>query len=340
MEKMAVGRFDRLRLLGNSLLRKKQDRLVICLWHEFYKPPYGGGNQFMLAIKEAFERRGCLVVCNLFSPQVDVHLCNSAWFDVAQFEKMSEKYQIKMIHRIDGPVSIYRGDGLEEDKKIHGLNASFATATVYQSKYCLEESRKLGFFAVNPTIITNSVNNTIFHAKNRVPFTSNRKVKIISAAWSDNPLKGGPLFKWLDENLDWNRYEYTFVGRIQQQLKNIKHIPPQPSERLADLLRQHDVFLSASQHEPCSNALLEALSCGLPAVYRNSGGNPELVGGGGLPFTDETDVLGQLDRVVENYKSYQQAIDRPSIDTIADQYLQLAGRIAGKNIESSTGGRG
>lgn len=329
---MAVGRFDRLRLLGNLLLKKNQDRLVICLWHEFYKPPYGGGNQFMLAIKEAFERKGCLVVCNLVDPQIDVHLCNSAWFDVRQFAKASEKQQLKMIHRIDGPVSIYRGDGLAEDRKIHELNARFATATVYQSKYCLEESRKLGLFAVHPTIITNSVNSNIFHAVNRQPFVGNRKVKIISAAWSDNPLKGGPLFKWLDENLDWQRYEYTFVGRIKQELKNIKHIPPQPSEGLAELLRQHDVFLSASQHEPCSNALLEALSCGLPAVYRNSGGNPELVGGAGLPFADESDVLGQLDKVVANYHSYQKAINRPSIDSIADQYLQLAGRLAGKKM--------
>ena len=109
--------------------------------------------------------------------------------------------------------------------------------------------------------------------------------------------------------------------------KNIKHIPPVPSEELADLLRQHDIYVSVSLHEPCSNALLEALACGLPALYRNDGGNPELVSFGGLPFTGKDDVLGELDRLADNVPSFQNLICLRSIEDIASRYIALAERI-------------
>ncbi len=314
---------DLMRLFYAKKMSGRTDNYTVCLWHEFHKPPYGGGNQFFIALKKAFEQQGLMVVTNVLSPLVDIHICNSAWFDVDLFERLSRKFPLKMIHRIDGPVSLYRGDGLEEDTKIHNLNAQFASATVYQSEYCRDKSRELGFDAVNPVIISNAVDEDIFHAKGRLKYNPGRKVKLISAAWSDNPLKGGPLFKWLDENLDWNRFEYTFVGRVKQTFENINHIPPQKSEDLAALLRQHDVFISASRHEPCSNALLEALSCGLPAIYRNEGGNPELVKEGGIAFNDENDLLEKLDELLNDYERYYALVQANKMTDIAGKYISL-----------------
>ncbi len=90
-------------------------------------------------------------------------------------------------------------------------------------------------------------------------FERQQKIRLISSAWSDNPRKGGPFLKWLDEALDWNRFEYTFVGRVKERFENIEHIQAVPSQELADILRRHDIYISVSLHEPCSNALLEAL---------------------------------------------------------------------------------
>ena len=66
-----------------------------------------------------------------------------------------------------------------------------------------------------------------------------------------------------------------------QRFQRIRVVPPLPSEQLADLLRSHDVYLAASRDDPCSNALLEGLACGLPAAFLRSGGHPELVGEAG-----------------------------------------------------------
>ncbi len=320
---------DILQLVWVRKITNQSDRLTISLWHKFHKPPYGGGNQFFMALKKAFEDNGHLVVNNILSPLVDVHICNSAWFDVSKFENLSSKYPIKMVHRIDGPVSLYRGEGMAEDEKIHRLNKQFAAATVYQSKYCHEKSRELGLDAVNPVIISNSVDEEIFHDRGRIAYSSDRKIKLISCAWSDNPLKGGPLFKWLDEHLDWNKFEYTFVGRVSQKFDNIEHIPPQDSQSLASLLRQHDIFVSGSQHEPCSNALLEGLTCGLPALYRNEGGNQELVGKGGVAFVDERDVLEKLDSLVNDYEKYQSAVKANKMEDIVCQYIELIQDVVG-----------
>jgi len=305
-------------------LKRKNNRLCICLWHEFHKPPYGGGNQFMMALSEALERLGVNVAVNRFSSAVDAHICNSAWFESRLFADKAGKHPFRMIHRIDGPTTLYRGHGSAEDDKIFALNREFASATVFQSAYCFRKSYELGYRAVAPVIIHNSVNSRIFNPEGREEFSEKRKIRLVSSSWSDNPRKGGPFLKWLDTKIDWDRYEYTFIGRVGEQFENIRHIPPKNSDELARLLRQHDIFVSVSQHEPCSNALLEALACGLPALYRNDGGNAELVSFAGLPFGGEEDVLARLDELVGNYSSFQRLIRVESIDDVALKYVNLA----------------
>ncbi len=314
-------------LVSSTVKRKKKGRMKISLWHEYHKPPYGGGNQFMMALKAGLERHGVNTAINKFDSSVDVHICNSAWFDIERFQAQSETRPVRMIHRIDGPVTLYRGEGTSEDDRIFELNRRFASATVFQSAFSFFESCTLGYRAVSPIVIHNSVDGRIFNAEGRRQFQNNGKLRLISTAWSDNPRKGGPFYKWLDQNLDFNRFDYTFVGRVQQRFENIAHIEPQESESLAAILRDHDLYIAASHHEPCSNALLEALACGLPALYRNDGGNKELVGFAGLPFEDESDCIGQLERIADSYRSFQSTIYIKSIDEIASKYLELAEKI-------------
>ncbi len=314
-------------LVSGFFKKRKRRPITVCLWHEYHKPPYGGGNQFMLALRKAFEKRGVGVVVNKLNTDIDVHICNSAWFDTRRFQRQSKKRPLHMIHRIDGPVSLYRGQGSDEDDKIFELNKRFASATVFQSAYSFFKSCDLGYRAVSPVIIHNAVDGSIFHATDRRQYTGNDKLRLISTAWSDNARKGGSFYKWLDENLDFSRFEYTFVGRVKQEFKNIQHIAPQDSKTLAGILREHDIYITASLHEPCSNALLEALACGLPALYRNDGGNPEIVGFGGLPFEGEEDIIEQLHRLAEDYSSFQSLIYIKSIDEIAQRYIDLALKI-------------
>ena len=293
-------------------------------WHEFHKPPYGGGNQFMMALRPALERLGARVLVNRVSPRINVQLLNSAWFQAGVFEMgAAERRDVRVLHRVDGPIGVYRGTDMREDDRIYDLNRRYASATIYQSGACFKAMLAHGYQPVAPVVIRNAVDGRIFHPARRSPGPRPR-IRLISTAWSDNPRKGGPIFKWLDEHLDLSRYEYTFVGRVKETLRNIRHISPQASRPLARLLRDHDIYIMASEGEACSNALIEALACGLPVLYLNSGGNPELVGMAGLSFESTADLLSQLDAIACHIDDFRQMVYVDSIETVARRYIEVA----------------
>ncbi len=94
---------------------------------------------------------------------------------------------------------------------------------------------------------------------------------------------------------------------------------------VARLLREHDVYLAASSDDPCSNALLEALASGLPAAYLDSGGHPELVGDGGLPYREPEDLPDVFARLSAGLDAFRAAIRVPSIADVADAYMSVLG---------------
>jgi glycosyltransferase involved in cell wall biosynthesis len=301
----------------------RNDRFRVGLWHKFFAPPYGGGNQFMLALRHALQRRGITVVENQLRDDVDVYLLNSIHFDVERFLDFAQRHRLRAVHRIDGPIHLIRGFDREKDELCFELNKRFAAATVLQSTWTYQRITEMSYHPVKPVIIRNAVDPTVFHPHGRVRFDPARKIRLIATSWSNNAQKGGPIYKWLEERLDWDRFEFTFVGNPSVPFSRIKTIAAVPSEELANILRQHDIYITASQNDPCSNAVIEALACGLPVLYRNDGGHPELVGYGGLPFDDQEEILLQLDRIAADYEMFQRLISVPTMDEVAGTYLTL-----------------
>ena len=87
---------------------------------------------------------------------------------------------------------------------------------------------------------------------------------------------------------------------------------------------QHDLFITASIDDPCSNSLIEAMHCGLPSLVRNSGGHPEIVGEGGLLFNGIEDVHDRLDDLADQKESLRKKFALPTINEVGDRYLQFA----------------
>jgi len=295
--------------------------LVVSLWNAFYAPPYGGANQFMRALGVALAARGARVLENA-AYGADVHILQGNWFDIPRFRRHVPR-GTPVIHRIDGPVHLYRGFGREKDEEVFALNAEYAHASVLQSAWSFERTVEMGYRPINPVLIGNAPDPRIFNRDGAAVHDGRRKLRLISTSWSDNPRKGAPLYAYLDRHLDWSRFEYTFVGRIATSFQHIRVIPAVPSAALADHLRAHDVYVTASQSDPCSNALAEALACGLPALYLADGGHPELVGPGGVPFTGQGDVLAALDQLVAHHASYRRLVRPLTMDEVVERYLTL-----------------
>lgn len=57
----------------------------------------------------------------------------------------------------------------------------------------------------------------------------------------------------------------------------VQWLGAQPAERVAERLREADIFLHTSHSEGISNAVLEAMACGLPVVCTDAGGMREAV---------------------------------------------------------------
>jgi glycosyltransferase involved in cell wall biosynthesis len=266
------------------------------------------------------EERGWRVENNAISGTTRACVFNSFNFDAGRLRWLKRK-GCRMIHRVDGPIATYRGFDDGTDRTVWNLNREFADATILQSNYSLEQHRALGFDVSGARVVCNAADPIIFHSKDRAPFDAGRKIRLVSTSWSDNRNKGADVYEWLDNHLDWTRYEYTFIGRLPIQPRNIRVEPPATSERVADLLRASDIYITASRNDPCSNSLIEALSCGLPAICLNSGGHPELLGGGGETFSAAEEIPALLERVARDYADYQARIPTFDIEAVTTQYL-------------------
>jgi glycosyltransferase involved in cell wall biosynthesis len=145
---------------------------------------------------------------------------------------------------------------------------------------------------------------------------------VIATSWSANPRKGAETLAWIDRNLDFGACDVTFAGNTEQTFANIRVVQPVPSHGVAELLHEHDVYLAASRDDPCSNALLEALACGLPAAFLRSGGHPELVGEAGLGFDEPDELPAVLERLEAELEERRAQIRVPSLPDVADRYLE------------------
>lgn len=307
----------------------RRGRKDLALFHEFASQPSGGGHQFLRALVGELAARGVEIESNRLSAGTPACLFNSFNFDFARLRRFARPHA-RMVHRVDGPIGAYRGFDDGTDRRIAAVNDALADATVFQSRYSLEKHGELGFELRAPVVIPNAADPAIFHPPQGREPLAGRKVKLIAASWSDNRRKGAETLEWLDRSLDWTRYELTFVGRAPVPFERIRAVGPVASAEVAELFRGHDVYIAPSQDDPCSNALVEALACGLPVAYLDSGGHPELVGDGGLPFRAAEELPQVLDRLVAEIERRRAAISTPSISDVANRYMDVLGLSRGQ----------
>ena len=297
-------------------------RADVAIFHEHAPAPSGGGNQFVRALEGELRRRGLAIEENRISGGTPCCLFNSFNFDLARLRRFARD-DVRLVHRVDGPIGTYRGYDDGTDARIAAMNAELAHATVCQSRFSLEAHRRLGIVLAEPVVIPNAPDPEIFHPPvGREPLDG-RRVRVVAVSWSDNPRKGADVLRALGAGADPARYELTFVGRPPEGLAGWSLTAPLASHDLAALLRRMDCYVAASIDDPCSNALLEALACGLPALFRRSGGHPELVGEGGVGLDGPEDALSELDRLAAELDERRTAIVVPALADVADAYREV-----------------
>lgn len=289
--------------------------------YNFKDNPWGGANQFLKGVKKYFLEQG---VYSESPYKADVVLFNSH-HNIDYVLKLKKRFNsLIFIHRIDGPIFVVRDRDIQLDKIVFRINNYVANGTIFQSNWSRQENYRLGLKKkIFETVIINAADPLIFNRNGKIPFSKDRIIRLIATSWSRNWKKGFHVYQWLDENMDFEKYEMTFIGNSPIQFKNIQNIQPVLSHELALKLKENDIFITASQKDPCSNSLIEALHCGLPALVRNDGGHPEILGKGGILFNKPEEIPLLLKYMIDDYSTYQRQINLPTMNEVGKAYYDF-----------------
>ena len=281
---------------------QKNNRFKIYFTNKLIYKAWGGGNNFLRNLINKL-KKDKLYTKNILESDSILFNSHQNLISVLKYKiKFPEKF---FIHRIDGPLTSYRGLlGYFQDKIIFNLNQNIADGTFFLSKWSFKENLKNGLIKPNNyKIIHNAANNEVFKKKKFIlkENTKKNKIKLIAASWSSNYLKGFDVYNYLDKNLNFSKYEMIFIGNSPVRFNNIKIISPKNHYYLYKYIRRSDIFIFASKIESCSNLLLEAMSCGIPILLRNASSNLEIFNGNGVIFENDIDSIKKLEELVKKY---------------------------------------
>ncbi len=309
------------------------------------KSPYGGANSFLGSLQREMSKRGVHFTTEL-------HKADIAFVNALTHESKGNNLKMKHIEEIaQCQISIiHRKTGFwgRSSPAFHGLNndgivvgdvlqlrfSNYVDYHIFQSRYSYNEFVKAGFEGDNYTIIHNGVDCNIFNfstkrfgsVHSKSIWHEGQKFKIAISSWSNNYNKGFCHYKLLDDTLDeMPDVEVNLVGRIPHDLilRNIKVYKPLRHKLLADFLRRNHVIVQCSINDTCSNALIEGLCCGLPAIYLDSGANAELAAEYGVPYSGNwVKDIGQLKSKCHTFVNRLKMLPY-SIEKAADKYLEV-----------------
>ncbi len=287
---------------------------------------WGGGSHFITSFAEYLINHNIEVVFDLnhadidfifmFDPRPDSYGKNSV-NEIYQYKVKHRK--VKVIHRINDTDIARPKDKPWRIKMLLHSN-QIADHTIFISDWLKNHYIDQGYDPERKnTVILNGCNYSHFYpSKSKVKIHDERKINLVTHHWSDNYMKGFEVYNFLDKNLDFEKYEFTYIGRYNKeyQPKNIKLVAPLYGKDIGDILRQQDIYITGAQYEACGMHHIEGAACGLPILYRKGGGGiKEISKNHGLEFDNLEEIIPAINKVVKDYSLYYQNIDHSKLSS-------------------------
>jgi glycosyltransferase involved in cell wall biosynthesis len=296
--------------------------------------PWGGSSTFVTQLSAFLEWRGFEVgfkltpkvnVIILIDPRTDLQNKSFGMEEVSAFKDRHPL--VRVLHRIN------ECDQRKNTRFIDSLLAEanrLADYTVFISEWLKEYHAGLWFDPGRAhQVIYNGADPRIFHPIGAVPYEKNGVFRLVTHHWSDNPMKGFPVYQQVDRLIEAGELpdtEFWVIGRWPKdiQWKKARTFPPTQGVDLADKLRSCQAYITASLWEPCGMHHVEGAQCGLPLIYHEDGGG--IVESGlkyGIGF--RTNLKTVIEEMKKKYPEYRQKVVQkmPSGDRMCLEYTEI-----------------
>ncbi|PLX28264.1 hypothetical protein C0581_02920 [Candidatus Parcubacteria bacterium] len=312
--------------------------MKICFNTVFIDGAYGGGMQFAHALKTYIENQGGHVVNNLNDDDIDLILHINPFPFLMKSSSFSfyDAYAYKM--KKPDTVIVQRINECDERKGTRYMNdllvrvAKYSDHIIFISDW-LEDLFVRHYEVMKKKtvgVLLNGADAHIFNQKNRTQRGGNAKLKLITHHWGAQHNKGHEVYKKIDDLLEQkdfaDKFEFTYVGNYPKNLiyRNVRILEPLSGLDLADELKKHDIYISASLNEPAGMHHVEGALCGLPLLYINSGALPQYCNGYGIEF-DESNVEEKMLQMHQEYDMWKEKMSgyNNTAERMAKQYYNL-----------------
>jgi len=286
--------------------------MKVSIGSKIVQGPWGGGNLFAINLSNYLLSQGHSVIYDLTDPDIDLILLtdprsrgeSSSTFnhiDIEQYRKYINP-RVAVIQRINE---------CDERKNTNNINSFYMNASnvadhvVFVSTWLRNIYLQLGMSPKKSSVILAGANSEVFNPTNAQTYTKDSKVKLVTHHWSSHSNKGFDIYKKIDDllsNSEWsNKVEFTYIGNLPSNFnfKHTKVIEPLAGVDLANEIKKNHIYITASINEPSGNHHIEAAQCGLPILYKESGGIPEYCKNFGISFSDDFEI--KLDEIIRNY---------------------------------------
>jgi len=282
--------------------------MKVAIGYRLQSGPWGGGNRFVSALSGALEKAGHSTVFDLTESDIDIILLMDPRSRLPLFSFGAGAILRYLRFRNPKAVAIHRVNECDERKNTRHMNRLLTRAN-----YCADHTvfvgswlRELPAWRKAPptesSVVLNGADTGMFNARGAASWNGKDPLKLVTHHWGGNWMKGFDIYGRLDAMLSndlWGkRIRFTYVGNLPEgfRFRHAHHVEPLNGEALADELRSHHAYITASINEPGGNHQNEGALCGLPLLYRESGCLPEYCAGFGVAFSPETfeTALNQL----------------------------------------------
>lgn len=290
--------------------------------------PWGGGNQFGAALVAGLRQRGIEVTFDLNDPELDIIQLVDPRPEL-KITAYTHHDILRYLREVNPrALVVYRVSDSDERKGGGDFNRLARQAVdvvdhvVWASQWLRQTHLAGGMTPLAESQIYNGVDKTIFHPHGHQRWNKRAPLRLVTHHWGGLWSKGFDIYALIDRLLDTDAYReriaFTYIGNLPQgfTFQHAAYLPPTHGPALAELLRDQHVYITGAQHEPAGNHHMEGAACGLPVLYRESGGIPDYCAGFGLGFTPETferrldEMLATYDHWADQMPNYPHSAER------------------------------